>query len=150
MRIYTKTAEGGDSMSSLIAKGRATSYEVGTRQLQSVIDEFGLGANKIFVKMDIEGGEYELLPSIVELLSDERISFFIEFHHKMFRLSHNDGSEDWRERYENSFEKTCMAMPLGRRFTTEHDEALTDREVLSLLRGGLTKNNEQARDLVIS
>lgn len=147
--LFTKTDDGGDSMSSTITKKRENSIEIRTRRLEDAISEFREDAEKVFVKMDIEGGEYELLPSISDLLTDERNTFFIEFHHRMFRQSFNDGMEGWEERYEQAWQPAYAALPSNRKYRTDEGDELGMRDVEKLLRGGLTINGQQVRNLII-
>lgn len=42
--------------------------------------------------MDIEGGEFEMLPHLKPLLEDPRISFYISLHPGFLRMSLGDGT----------------------------------------------------------
>ena len=97
----------------------------------------------------MEGGEYDLLPSIAPLLAEDRSTFFIEFHHRMFRQSFNDGSKDWQEAYQDAFDAAFAALPLGRRFSNDVGGELTPDEVQALLRGALARDGVQMRNLLI-
>jgi FkbM family methyltransferase len=147
--LFVKADEGGDSTSSTITKRRENSIEIKTYRLEDAIKEFREGAEKVFVKMDIEGGEYELLPSISSLLASEENTFFIEFHHRIFRQSFNDGIQGWESRYEQAWQPAYAALPSNRKYRTDTGEELGMREVEKLLRGRLTMNGQQVRNLII-
>lgn len=53
---------GGDSMSSVLFVDGETSWDVEAITLAQFIDTEKLQDEKLFLKIDIEGGEYELLP----------------------------------------------------------------------------------------
>jgi FkbM family methyltransferase len=69
----------GDSMSSvLIAPGAAT-WVVDTITPQALAARIGAGG-RLFIKIDIEGGEYELLPAMRPLLERPDCRVLVSFH----------------------------------------------------------------------
>ena len=149
LTLYTNSAEGGDSMSSVLARGKDHSVTIETRRLEDVVRDYRGSTQNTFVKVDMEGGEYDLLPSIAPLLAEDHSTFFIEFHHRMFRQSFNDGSQDWQEAYQDAFDAAFSALPVGRRFSTDVGGELTSDEVQALLRGALARDGVQMRNLLI-
>jgi hypothetical protein len=70
------------------------SWEVLTHRLQDVIAEYLESFKKIFGKVDIEGGEYDTLPIVEEILANKSVSALISFHHRRLKraLEHKHGS----------------------------------------------------------
>lgn len=83
--------QAGDSMSSVLMQGSDTTWQVPTRTLQDVIGAACGPDEKVFVKMDIEGGEFEMLPHLGPLLADPRITFYISMHPGILRQSLGEG-----------------------------------------------------------
>lgn len=72
----------GDSMSSLVASGDAESQQamnVSSMTFDEVLGRHDLGP-RCLVKMDIEGGEYLLLPSMASYFATQRPTLFISLH----------------------------------------------------------------------
>lgn len=72
--------EGGDSMSSLLFADEDQSWEVKTIDLQTFIAEKELQNKSMFLKMDIEGGEYELIPAISNVLKETDTTLLLSLH----------------------------------------------------------------------
>jgi FkbM family methyltransferase len=71
----------GDSGSSMLTRirDRGSSVEVQTSRLETVISQEGI--DKIcFIKMDIEGGEFEVLPELLDTLVRQMPTLYISFH----------------------------------------------------------------------
>jgi FkbM family methyltransferase len=71
---------GGDSMTSALLAGESTGWEVETISLPDFFAAEGLQAGKVFVKMDIEGGEYHLLPHLRDQLSQPELVLHLSIH----------------------------------------------------------------------
>lgn len=71
---------GGDSMSSVLFADEDQSWKVETIDLESFLKAQNLEGKPLFIKMDIEGGEYELLPSLKDILSKNKTSLFLSLH----------------------------------------------------------------------
>lgn len=78
---------GGNSMTSALNINAETSWTVRTRRLQDILGEYRGGFPKVFVKIDVEGGEYDILPSIADVLADTSVSFLISFHYRRLKLA---------------------------------------------------------------
>jgi FkbM family methyltransferase len=78
---------GGDSMSSVLFSDNAINWIVEAVTLEDIINEHRKENEKIFLKIDIEGGEYELIPAIKDYLQDKRITAFISLHPQFLRRS---------------------------------------------------------------
>ncbi len=73
--------ESGDSMSSVLLGDSEGSTEVKSANLSDFISERGLADEKLFIKMDVEGFEYEILPALGETIQSlEKASFLISLH----------------------------------------------------------------------
>ena len=65
--------------STLFADGKK-SWEVETTTIEQLIETEKLQKEKIFVKMDIEGGEYELIPTLKALFRRHAVVLFLSIH----------------------------------------------------------------------
>jgi len=77
--IFGSRGDGGDSMSSLLFSNEKTSWMVDGLNFQEWIEQ-----NKIndcnFIKIDIEGGEYSVLPTMVAYLRNHRPTLHLSLH----------------------------------------------------------------------
>lgn len=78
--IIGSITSGGDSLSSTLFYNDATQWKVETIKITDFIDASNLKNERIFFKIDIEGGEYSLIPSMIETLSDQNNVLFLSFH----------------------------------------------------------------------
>jgi FkbM family methyltransferase len=114
---------GGDSRSSALFADRRTSWEVSATRLEAVLDEHAAPGQPLFLKIDIEGGEYELVPHIAPLLAEPHVTAYISFHPKnlMKALSHKKPEDfDWQTPFVAKHMAILDALPDGRtlRFTS--------------------------------
>lgn len=72
--------EGGDSMSSLLFGEENQSWKVTTIDLQTFLKDKKLEKQPMFLKMDIEGGEYDLIPAISDVLKDSDTTLLLSLH----------------------------------------------------------------------
>ena len=72
----------GDSMSSVLFAGGGDTWEVQSITPSELAGFCDARSKKVFVKMDIEGGEYSLLPYMAPLASLRNVKFLIAFHPK--------------------------------------------------------------------
>lgn len=77
------SAEGADSMSSALFPGRVNQWTVKARRLPDVLEAYRQPGQPVFMKIDIEGGEYDLLPAIRDILADPLVTAYISFHPQM-------------------------------------------------------------------
>jgi len=103
MNIGSKSG-GGDSLSSSLFADKETSWKVETVAIPALIESNGLKGNKMLFKIDIEGGEYTLIPSLNKTLSENNAVLFLSFHPGNLFASLNSGNKDflkktsfWRE-----------------------------------------------------
>jgi FkbM family methyltransferase len=85
----------GDSMSSLLLDSAGRTWEAATvtpSQLAAMIAD----AERLFVKIDIEGAEYDLLPALEPLLNRAH-AVLISFHPKILAAAVGDTSEAGRK-----------------------------------------------------
>lgn len=115
--VISGHGEGGDSTTSALFVNRNTVWTIETRRLQDVVADYRDSHKKIFIKIDIEGGEYELLPEIADLLDDPAITFYISLHPKFLRKSlraKHDGEQVWKTDFVDTTMKIFDALPWGR------------------------------------
>lgn len=79
--------EGGDSMSSVLFADAATSWMVEATTLEDVMENQSVPGQKIFLKIDIEGGEYDLIPQIKDVLANRDVTAYISLHPHFLRRS---------------------------------------------------------------
>lgn len=73
--------ESGDSMSSVLLGDADGSTEVRSVNLSDFISERGLTNEKLFIKMDVEGFEYDILPALGDTIQSlDRASFLVSLH----------------------------------------------------------------------
>lgn len=128
--VISGHGEGGDSTTSSLFVNRATRWTIETRRLQDVVAENRNGFDKIFIKVDIEGGEYELLPEIADLMADPAITFFVSLHPKFLRKAlkaKHDAEPIWKTEYIDAMMKVFDALPWDRDIT-ETDGTMMDKE----------------------
>lgn len=87
-------SSGGDSMSSILFRDKNTNWDVKAVTLQQVIKDEKLQNEKLFIKMDIEGGEYELIPKIKDSLTQNEVTLYISIHPKFLMKSLMSENED--------------------------------------------------------
>jgi FkbM family methyltransferase len=71
---------GGDSMSSCLFSDGQTNWEVEAITLERLVEAEKLQAEKLFIKMDIEGGEYELVPRLKAAFRQYNAVLFLSIH----------------------------------------------------------------------
>ncbi|WP_297618072.1 FkbM family methyltransferase [uncultured Roseicyclus sp.] len=114
---------GGDSRSSALFADRRTSWEVETTRLETVLKTHATPGQPIFLKIDIEGGEYDLVPHIAQLLAEPHVTAYISFHPKNLQkaLGHRKRADyDWQTPYVDRHMASLAALPDKRtlRFTS--------------------------------
>ncbi len=75
-------AGGGDSMSSALFADQQTSWIAQSKRLQDILREHREPGQPLFIKIDIEGGEYSLLPAIKEILAEDGVRVHLSIHGK--------------------------------------------------------------------
>lgn len=79
------SAEGSDSMSSALFPDRDSQWTVRAMRLDQILAEHRKPGQPVFIKIDIEGGEYDLLPGAATLLADPLVTAYVSFHPAMLR-----------------------------------------------------------------
>jgi FkbM family methyltransferase len=82
---------GGDSESSFLFAGEATSWQVETVSLADFIRERGI-SGRMFIKMDIEGGEYDLMPALSPVLRAQDLDLYLSLHPSFLQAHLRKGS----------------------------------------------------------
>lgn len=82
------TAHGGNSGSSILINDYKSSWEVKLTNIISFLDKVHTN-EPIFIKMDIEGYEYILLPKIINLLKEHKPTLFLSIHPQIIANSVN-------------------------------------------------------------
>jgi methyltransferase, FkbM family len=78
---------GGDSMSSALFADEDTRWVVPSKRLQDVLQESAKPGQPVFIKIDIEGGEYTLIPAIEDILAREGVTIHLSLHPRFLRRS---------------------------------------------------------------
>ncbi|MEM1374222.1 MAG: FkbM family methyltransferase [Pseudomonadota bacterium] len=127
--------QGASTTGSLFAEGK-TSWTIETHRLQDVIAAYRGSHSKIFIKMDIEGGEYELLPEITDVLNDPSCAFFISFHHDILRTSLAARSETPEADYEATLREVYDCLPWDRSVEMTNERPFTRAMVRRRMKSG--------------
>ena len=77
----------GDSMSSTLWIDRKNSWEVNSITLQQEVKKYVSSKDKIFLKIDIEGGEFDLIPKIADVLKKRNVTAIISLHPMFLKSS---------------------------------------------------------------
>lgn len=129
--------DGGDSQSSALFPNRRTTWMVKAHRLQDVLAEHADQGQPVFLKIDIEGGEYELLPAISEILVDPGITAYISFHPKFLRQAMQQGQDaafDWQTPFIAAHEIVLDALPWDRTLTFGKNERVSRESLTDALR----------------
>jgi FkbM family methyltransferase len=107
---------GADSTSSALFPDSASQWTVQARRLPDVLKAHRDPGQPVFLKIDIEGSEYDLLPSIADIIADPLVTAFISFHPKMLRMSlaPRDQREVWEGPYVERHMRILNALPWTR------------------------------------
>ena len=79
LRLGSRTS-GGDSTSSVFFATGQSSWEVDATTLDAFVAAEQLHNEKLFIKIDIEGGEYELIPSLTTAFRKYDVVLFLSIH----------------------------------------------------------------------
>jgi FkbM family methyltransferase len=77
--LFGNRGDGGDSMSSILFDNGKTTWKVQGRTFDSFIKENGI-SDCNFIKMDIEGGEYFVVPTMKRYLIKHRPTLYLSLH----------------------------------------------------------------------
>jgi FkbM family methyltransferase len=81
----------GDSMSSTLLAGAPRRWHATTVTPEELVSQLD-GAERVFVKLDIEGGEYALLPAATALIERADV-FLVSFHPKILATAVPDAAD---------------------------------------------------------
>lgn len=104
--------KGGDSMSSLVHEHMATSWEVETITPDRLA-ELCRGSAKVFLKIDIEGGEYVVLPKAAALFALPLAAVHLSLHPE-FVLGEAAGGARLRRWFRLARDTAAIFRPLGK------------------------------------
>lgn len=79
LKIGSKNS-GGDSMSSVLFQSEGQSWQVDSVDLNTLIDRRNLSGKPLFLKIDIEGGEYNLIPTLKEFFKTQNTALCLALH----------------------------------------------------------------------
>lgn len=97
------------------------------RRLPDVLAAHRTRGQPVFLKIDIEGGEYDLLPTISGILADPKVTAFISFHPRFLRMSlaPRDQREVWEGPFVSRHMQVLDALPWTRPITDAAGTPLT-------------------------
>src|SRR5438094_8254862 len=89
---------GGDSTSSTLFADQKTHWDVDSTALPGFIEREGLQTAELAIKIDIEGGEYDLLPALSFTLRNCNAHIFLSLHPEFLNQSiqKGGGSNLWQ------------------------------------------------------
>jgi FkbM family methyltransferase len=108
--------EGADSTSSALFPDRDSQWTVQALRLPDVLAEHRAEGQPVFLKIDIEGGEYDLIPAVGDILADPLVTAYISFHPRMLRKALALGSTDdsWTAVYADRHRVVLDSLPWSR------------------------------------
>ncbi len=77
-------AGGGDSMTSTLFLDKDVNWEVEAITLEQFIESNKLQNEKLFIKMDIEGAEYDVIPRLKGVFHKHNVTLFLSMHPHLF------------------------------------------------------------------
>lgn len=121
------TTEGADSTSSALFPNRESQWTVRAMRLPDVLDAHRRPGQPVFIKVDIEGGEYDLIPALRDILADPLVTAYISFHPKMLRRSLAASSQEaiWKEAYTKRHTAVLDSLPWARWIGLRNGDAMT-------------------------
>ena len=84
---FGSQSTGGDSMSSLLWADQNTTWEIEAITPEEIFSDSDLKSNKVFVKIDIEGGEFTMLDELKEIFAKKNVCIFLSLHNKYLKQS---------------------------------------------------------------
>jgi FkbM family methyltransferase len=113
--VLGSRAKGGDSMSSALFADHETKWTVEAISIADAIATYARPDQPIFLKIDIEGGEYSLLPAMQSILTDKRVTAVIAMHPRFLRKTLKEKYLDqWFEHYRRAHQEVLSALPRNR------------------------------------
>jgi FkbM family methyltransferase len=82
---FGSKGSGGDSMSSLLWANRNTTWKVEAITPEKILSKFKLNSKKLFIKIDIEGGEFTMFNELQKLFSHKNSTIFLSLHNKYLK-----------------------------------------------------------------
>ena len=140
--------DGADSMSSALFPDSDSQWTVSARRLQDVLSKSREPGQPVFLKIDIEGSEYGLLPAIREVIEDPQTTIYISFHPHMLRRSMADQHDEdqWQEPYIDQHLAVLDSLPWTRQISLSDGQPV-QREALERT---LRRRLRFPRELVIT
>lgn len=142
------SAAGADSTSSALFPNRESQWTVKAKSLRDVLDANRRPRKPVFIKIDIEGGEYDLLPTVQDVLADHLVTAFISFHPNMLRksLSVANSPERAQEIFVERHLAVIETLPWSRSITSRNGTAV-DR---SALEAGVKLSSHFPAEILVS
>ena len=110
--------QGGDSMSSALFADGEVAWTVDGVSLQDVITEHAAPNQPIVLKIDIEGGEYQLIPHIAPILAQPNVRMVLSLHPQFLQQSlQREFGTNWRMPFYYRHKAIVDALPRGRQVT---------------------------------
>lgn len=106
---------GGDSMTSALFSGSDCNWTVSGTTLQDALSEYSTLNQPVVLKIDIEGGEYELLPQIAQILALPNVRMILSLHPSFLRASlQKEFGQAWRLPFYRKHLALINALPKNR------------------------------------
>jgi FkbM family methyltransferase len=121
------TQAGADSTSSALFPDRDSQWTVRALRLPEVLALHRSQGQPVFLKIDIEGGEYSLLPAIADILADPGVTTFVSCHPRMLRqsLAKPDDNAAWTAPYLDHHLRLLDSLPWARRIELQDGTGVT-------------------------
>lgn len=107
--------DGGDSMSSVLFEESSTRWTVKGAAIAEVIENYSQPNQPVFLKIDIEGGEYSLIPAMRDILADPRVTAVVSMHPGFLRESYRAAyGNAWKAAFREAHRELIAALPRNR------------------------------------
>ncbi|MGB1249489.1 MAG: FkbM family methyltransferase [Candidatus Promineifilaceae bacterium] len=129
----------GDSMSSVLYDDAEHSWEIEGIQFDDFLSRFQVGKCG-FIKMDIEGGEYLVLPTMRAYLSAAKPTLLISFHPRFLGNQFGKGLRFKAQRFTVRLTKMLRLLPTLNAYTHHYDMFGNKLSIAQILKLGLRGN----------
>ena len=125
---FGSQGSGGDSMSSLLWSNHNTTWKVEAITPKKILSKYNLKSEKLFIKIDIEGGEFTMLNELQKLFSQKNSTIFLSLHnkyHKQFLIQKYKKNNYWlrwinvRKDFVSTYRNLINVLPKDKKITID-------------------------------
>ena len=133
-----------DSMSSRLFPDIDNQWTVSARTLDDVLSETRGPGQPVFLKIDTEGSEYDLIPEISDIIADESVTSYVSYHPLGLRqhFSIYQADTDWKPTYIEKHLRILDSLPWQRRISSSEGQPVSRTDLEEELKQSLNFPNE--------